>query len=100
MSENKALVGVVMGSKSDWPTLGLAVELLEELMRCKGVWSDAIDHKLRAHGLDPEPWRELVERLADVHPGASEPARDVQPGRGFRLHKRIRQLVDALLSDD
>ena len=26
----KPLVGVIMGSKSDWPTMKLAVEILEE----------------------------------------------------------------------
>ncbi|MBB71483.1 MAG: 5-(carboxyamino)imidazole ribonucleotide mutase [Legionellales bacterium] len=31
MAENKPLVGVIMGSKSDWPTLSHAAELLEEL---------------------------------------------------------------------
>jgi len=54
-----ALVGVIMGSKSDWPTMKYAVEMLEELgVHMKSKWCLHIAHltkcliTLPAHSLE------------------------------------------------
>lgn len=87
--------GVIGGSDDE-----LARRLLLELLRCRGRWNKEIEKRLHDCGLDPDEWKDLVEKLGERIASKDGPTRDTAPLPGFGLRKRLRTLVHGLLGDD
>ena len=104
MSDQAARVGVVMGSKSDWPTLGEAVTILDELgipSEREVVSAHRTPERLRSYATEAAG-RGLEVIIAGAGGAAHLPgmlaAWTTLPVLGVPVESRVLRGVDSLLS--